>query len=105
VTIGAGQRGGQGHPRTIDDQGPFRAWFAAIGGIGADVVAPFLAGMRALSRLARSQSIWPASPSRSSRVRWRRSQTPAASRAGAASRSRRSRSPSPGAGTPTGSQF
>ena len=77
VAVGARQDGRQRDATTIDDQVPFRARFAAIGGVRSHRVTPLLAGMLALSRLARSQSIRSASPSRSSRVRWRRSQTPA----------------------------
>jgi hypothetical protein len=41
------------------------------------LLAPFFAGMLALSSAARLQSIWSAAPNRSRRTRWRRSQTPA----------------------------
>jgi len=78
VAVRAGQQGGQGNAAALADYVVFRAWFAAIGGIRADRLAPLFAGTLALSRLARDQSIIPASPSRSSRVWWRRSQTPAA---------------------------
>lgn len=50
----------------------------AIGGIGAGLLAPLLAGTLALSTQARLQSIAPARPRRSSRTRWSLSQTPAA---------------------------
>ncbi len=77
VPVRAGQEGRQGNALAIGDQMPFRAWLAAIGGIRPDRLAPLFAGTLALSRLARSQSIRSASPSRSSSVWWSRSQTPA----------------------------
>ena len=77
VAVRARQEAGQRDAATVADHVMFRAWFAAIGGIRADRRAPLFAGTLALSRLARSQSIRPASPRRSSRVWWRRSQTPA----------------------------
>lgn len=77
VAVRLGQETGQGNAATVADQVPLRAWFAAIGGIRADRIAPLFAGTVALSRLARLQSIRPASPSRSSNVRCNRSQTPA----------------------------
>jgi hypothetical protein len=54
-----------------------RARFAAIGRVRVSGGAPFWAGMLALSRHARSQSIWSACSNWSSRARWSRSQTPA----------------------------
>ena len=85
VAVRPGQHGCQRNAAAVADHVMFRAWFAAIGGIGANRRAPLFAGTLALSRLARSQSIRPASPSRSSRVWCNRSQTPASCQ----SRSRR----------------
>jgi hypothetical protein len=54
-----------------------RARFSLIRRIRSGVVAPLLAGTVAESKEARSQSIWSASPNRSSNTRYRRSHTPA----------------------------
>jgi hypothetical protein len=66
---------------SIDDQMPLRAGrplgVALVGGIRTDLLAPLFAGILALSRLARLQSIWSAAPSWSSKAWWSRSQTPA----------------------------
>ena len=66
----------------FDDQMPLRARFALVGGIRTDLLAPLFAGILALSRLARLQSIWSAAPSWSSKACAQRapsrSQTPAA---------------------------
>jgi len=85
VAVRAGQQRGQRNPAAFPDQMMFRAWFAAIGRVRSGLIAPLFAGTLALSRLARLQSMRPASPSRSRRVWWRRSQTPASCQ----SRSRR----------------
>ncbi len=77
VPVGAAQPGGQRNPLTVADYMVFRARLAAIGRVRSGLIAPLFAGTLALSRLARDQSIRPASPSWSSRVWWRRSQTPA----------------------------
>ena len=64
----------------VDHQMALRARFAAIRRIRADLfgrTAPPLAGTDALSMLARLQSIWSASPRRSSTVVCSRCQTPA----------------------------
>jgi len=69
MAVGAGQPDRQRDPPAIRDQVAFGAWFTAVGGIGAYGSAPLLAGMLALSRQARDQSMRPASPSRSRRTR------------------------------------
>lgn len=78
VAVGAGQQYGQREPAAFGENVPCGAGFAAIGGVGSDELAPLLAGMEALSRQARLQSIRPASPRRSSRAWCRASHTPAA---------------------------
>ena len=77
VAVGAGQQLGQRESPALGRNVPFGAGFAAIGGVGTDQVAPLLAGMLALSRQARLQSMRPASPRRSSSSWCSRSQTPA----------------------------
>ena len=62
----------------LDHNVALRARFARIRRIRSGRVAPFLAGILALSRLARLQSSCSAAPSRSSKVWCSRSQTPAA---------------------------
>jgi hypothetical protein len=72
----------------VDHKMALRARFAAIRWIRTDLfgrTAPPLAGVMALSTLARDQSIWSASPNRSSSARCKRCHTPAACQ----SRSRR----------------
>ena len=93
-----------GMPPPVDHNVALRARFAAIRRVRPGALAPLLAGMLALSRLARLQSIWSASPRRSSSTRCKRvpDARPPASRAAAASRSCPSRSPSPGAASPRG---
>jgi hypothetical protein len=82
---------------------PFRARRAAIGGIGADRLALLLAGMLALSTLARSQLIRPASLRQSSSTWWSQSQTPAACQLRRRRQKvTRSHNPSRWAGTPKG---
>jgi hypothetical protein len=77
VAVGAGdERGERGAP-SIRNNVALRARFAAIRRVRPGRRAPLFAGMLALSRQARSQSIWSASPRRSSKARWSRSQTPA----------------------------
>lgn len=65
VAVGPRQEFGQRDAAALGQDVPFGAGFAAIRGIGSDRIAPLLAGMLAQSRLARDQSIWPASPRRS----------------------------------------
>lgn len=77
MAVGPGQEAGQRNTLAIGDQVPFGAGLAAIGRVRSDRVAPLLAGMLALSRLARSQSMRSPSPRRSRSVRCKRSQTPA----------------------------
>jgi len=81
VPIGAAQERGERDPGAVAHKVALRAGrplgLATIRRGGADQVAPLLAGTRALSKLARLQSIWPASPNRSSSARWSRAQTPA----------------------------
>ena len=76
VAVGSGQQFRQWETTAVGENVPFGARFTAIGGVRADEVAPLLAGTLAQSRLARDQSIWPASPRRSSSTRWSASQTP-----------------------------
>jgi len=63
--VGRRQPDRQRDPQAIHNQVAFGAGFPAIGGVGSGRFAPLLAGMRAVSTLARLQSICPASPSRS----------------------------------------
>ena len=65
-------RTASGMPRAVDHDMALRARFAAIRRVRAGRGAPLLAGTLALSRQARLQSIWSASPSRSSSARWSR---------------------------------
>jgi hypothetical protein len=69
---------GQGDPLPVDQHMALRARFAAIRRVRAGRGAPPLAGTLALSALARDQSMRSAPPSRFSRTRCRRCQTPAA---------------------------
>ena len=69
----------------IGDEVALGAGSAAIGRVGAGLLAPLLAGTQALSTQARLQSMAPAQPKRSSRTRCSLVQTPAACQ----SRSRR----------------
>ena len=78
MPVGRSQQDRQRDTTTIDDQVALAARFALVRWIRAGLLAPLLAGMLALSRLARRQSIWSAAPRRSSSAWWRRSQTPAA---------------------------
>src|SRR5690606_12171773 len=77
VAVGPGRPVRQRGAHALDDHVACGAGFAAIGGIRSHGLAPLFAGTLALSRAARSQSIWSAAPSRSSRVWCTRSQTPA----------------------------
>jgi hypothetical protein len=77
MAVGRSQQDRQRDAVAFDDQMPLRARFALVGGISTDLLAPLFAGILALSRLARLQSIWSAAPSWSSKARWSRSQTPA----------------------------
>jgi hypothetical protein len=78
VTIGPRQEGGERQPTPLGQNMPFGAAFAAVGRAWSREVAPLLAGMEAESMQARLQSIWPASPSRSSNVWCKASHTPVA---------------------------
>jgi hypothetical protein len=78
VTIGPRQEGGERQPTPLGQNMPFGAAFAAIGGVRSREVAPLLAGIEAESMQARLQSIWPASPSRSSSVWCKAPHTPTA---------------------------
>jgi hypothetical protein len=77
VAVGSAQERGERAAAALDHNMALRARFAAIRRGGTDEVAPFLAGILALSKEARLQSIWSASPRRSSNSRCSRSQTPA----------------------------
>jgi hypothetical protein len=76
MAVRPGEHGGQRDALALRDEMLFRARLAAIGWVRSHRLAPLLAGTLVLSRLARAQSIRSASPSRSSRVRCSRSQTP-----------------------------
>jgi hypothetical protein len=76
VTVGAGDERRERGAAPVRNKVALRARFAAICWVRAGRSAPFFAGMLALSRHARSQSIWSASPRRSSSARWSRVQTP-----------------------------
>jgi len=76
--IGAGDPDRQGNALAVHHEMPFRAGFAAIGGVRARRRAPLLAGTLALSTLARAQSMRSAAPNWSNRTRCKRCQTPAA---------------------------
>src|SRR3954465_6854531 len=73
VPIGTAQERDERDPGAVAHNVALRARFATIRRVGADEVAPLLAGTLALSKLARLQSIWPDSPKRSSSSRWSRS--------------------------------
>jgi hypothetical protein len=77
MAVGRSQQDRERNAVSLDDQMPLRARFALVGGIRTDLLAPLFAGILALSRLARLQSIWSAAPSWSSKAWWSRSQTPA----------------------------
>src|SRR5262245_51017503 len=77
VAVGPRQECGEREAGPLDHNMALRARFAAIRWVRPDGVAPLLAGILAESRAARLQSMWSASPSRSSKVWWSRSQTPA----------------------------
>src|SRR4051812_28423032 len=77
VAIGTTQERGQRDPGSLDHKMALRARFAPIRRIRPREVAPLLAGILALSSDTRLQSIWPASPRRSSSVWCSRPQTPA----------------------------
>ena len=83
--VGGGQHDRERDAGSVDHKMALRSRFAAIRRVRAGASAPLLAGVMAASTLARLQSIWSASPNRSSSVWRRRSQTPAACQ----SRSRR----------------
>jgi hypothetical protein len=77
VAVGPGQERSERDAIPVSHKMALRARFAAIRRVRTDGFAPLLAGMLALSREARLQSMRSASPSRSSSSRWSRSQTPA----------------------------
>ncbi len=77
VAVRSSQQRGERATAALDHTMALRPRFAAIRGIRTDEVAPLLAGMLAASNEARLQSIWSASPRRSSSLRCSRSQTPA----------------------------
>jgi hypothetical protein len=78
VAVGAAQADGERGADAVDHKMALSARFAAIRRIRPGFAAPFLAGTLALSRQARLQSIWSASPSRSKNFRWSSAPTPAA---------------------------
>jgi hypothetical protein len=77
VAVGARQAAAQRQTAAVDHKVALRARFAPIRWIRTGVDAPFLAGMLALSMLARVQSSWSACPRRSKSTWCNRSQTPA----------------------------
>ena len=77
VDVGRGQGNGEGNAAGIDGKVASAARPAAIGRIRAGVLAPLFAGTLATSGEHRRQSIALARPSRSSRTRCSRAQTPA----------------------------
>ena len=81
MAVGPGQERGKRDAGSVDHKVTLRARYplglAPIRWIRPGCVAPFCAGMLAESSEARLQSIWPASPSRSSKARWSASHTPA----------------------------
>ncbi len=78
VPVSPAQAQAERCPRPVDHNMALRARFAAIRRVRAGGSAPFLAAMDEESSAARLQSSWSASAKRSSRVRCRRVQTPAA---------------------------
>lgn len=75
--IGSGMADYQGNSLSFGHNMALRPRFAAIRRIGPGSFAPRGAGTLAESRLARDQSMYPAWESRSSRMRWSCSHTPA----------------------------
>ncbi len=76
--LAADRRTVKGMPVAVHDQVELGAALAAIGRVGAGVFAPLLARTLTLSTLARDQSTAASSPSQSSNLVCKRSQTPAA---------------------------
>src|SRR5919204_5380958 len=77
VLVGLREHHRERDAAAVDHKGALRARLAAIRRMRAGRRAPFFAGMRALSMLARLQSIWSASPKRLRRTCCRRAHTPA----------------------------
>ena len=77
MSVGARQPESERGAAPVRHHMALRARFAAIRRVRSGSAPPFFAGMLALSRQARSQSIWSASPSSSNKTWCRRSQTPA----------------------------
>src|SRR3989440_741258 len=75
--IGRRQPHGEGDAMALDHDVALAARLAAIRRIRSGFLAPLLAGAKALSALARLQSILSALPKRSKTAWWRRSHTPA----------------------------
>ena len=75
--VGRGEEDGEREALPVDHKMALAARFAAIRRIRPGLRAPLLAGAKALSTLARLQSILSASPKRSNRVWCRRVHTPA----------------------------
>lgn len=75
--VGCTQRDGERDALPVHDHMAFRARFAAIRWIRPGFFAPFSAGTAEESSEARDQSMRSASPSRSSKTRCKRCQTPA----------------------------
>ena len=76
-TVGGREQDSERETLPVDHNMALAARFAAIRRIRPGFLAPLLAGAKALSTLARLQSILSASPRRSNSVWWRRAHTPA----------------------------
>jgi hypothetical protein len=77
VDVGSRMSDRQGDTLAVDHKVALRARFTSVRRIGAGLLSPPGAGTVPESSEARDQSIWSANPSRSSRMRWRSSHTPA----------------------------
>lgn len=75
--VGRGEPDGEREALPVDHNMALAARFAAICRIRPGFVAPLLAAAKALSTLARLQSIWSAVPKRSNSAWCRRTHTPA----------------------------
>jgi hypothetical protein len=78
VDVGRRMPDRQRDPAAVDHKVALRARFAPIRRIGPGLLPPPGAGTLPESSEARDQSMWSATPSRSSRTRWRSAHTPAA---------------------------
>jgi hypothetical protein len=78
VNVGPRMSDRQRDATAVDHQVALRARFTPVRRVGAGLLPPPGAGTVPESSEARDQSIWSATPSQSSRARWRSSHTPAA---------------------------